>query len=132
MRRARKANQNDEGWQTWLAFRDFAYLVLEHGGHAEALALVRERLAGNEPHLLAGGPCRSVTGADTRLWILTETVWAGLHDYPAAKKDLEDTLDDLQRHFAEERAREGKGPAPAPPDRPAEGEPEVLDLGGGE
>jgi hypothetical protein len=84
----------------WQSYRDFVYAVLEQGGHAEALALVRQRVAGNEPHVFPGrGPILRPIAADgtdlydVRVWVMAGTVRAVLRDHPAARQAVEQALD---------------------------------------
>jgi hypothetical protein len=94
----------DEWHSAWLWFRDFAFAVLEEGGHAEALALARVRVAGNEPHVFPGdGPILRSGGADVRLWVMTQTVWTAVLGFPQAREALEAAL-----RLVEAARREGR------------------------
>src|ERR1700730_18510178 len=76
----RRRLKDDPWWQSWCWFRDFVIAVLQDGGHAEALALVRTRIAGNETHCFPGnGPQPMKDGGDDwRHFIRRGSVWSGL------------------------------------------------------
>jgi hypothetical protein len=83
----------DFSWALWIWFREVAFAVLEEGGFAKALALVRERVSGNEPHVFPGKGPSEGDEFDARLWVMTETVWHALRDDPAAFDALESALE---------------------------------------
>jgi hypothetical protein len=70
----------------WLWFKRLTFAVLTEGGFAEALALVRQRIAGNEPHVFSG---KAGGTPEVRLWIMTESLWHALRGFPAAYLALE-------------------------------------------
>lgn len=100
------AGWEDEWWGIWVAFRDAAYATLEAGGHDEALAVARDRVAGNERHVFPGKGAIVRDGWDVRVWVLSETVWFALQDYPEAKAALEQALDAAQAELASMTAPE--------------------------
>jgi len=83
----------------WIAFRDFAFEVLAASGHGDALARVRQRVAGNEPHIN--------WSSEAALWVMSQTLWSALDDFPAASAELEAAVDELDRKIQEKNAISG-------------------------
>jgi hypothetical protein len=81
----------DDPWRDlWDWFRDTAFAHLEQGGFPEALALARERVAGNEPHVFRADSEPAIRdGWDFRLWVMTQTLWVAVREYPEAYEYLD-------------------------------------------
>ena len=90
----RRRLADDPWWQSWCWFREFAIAVLQDGGHFEALELVRQRIASNEPCLFPGkGPQPTKDGEDDwRHWIMCGGVWSAVGDFPRAEAALKAAL----------------------------------------
>jgi hypothetical protein len=83
---------SDPWWERWLWFRGLAFAVLEEGNFGEAQALVRQRVEGNERQVFPGKGPIVRNGWDVRLWVMTETVWTALGEFPEARNALEAAL----------------------------------------
>jgi hypothetical protein len=79
-------------WRLWLSFKEFVFRILGEGGFTEALALLRNRVALNEPGALPVDQPLNGDREDVALWIMVETVWATVQRFPPAKEALEDAL----------------------------------------
>jgi hypothetical protein len=94
--RAPASPASDPWWELWLCFRSLAFAVLEEGDFGEAQTLVRQRVEANERWVFPGKGPQVCNGWDTRLWVMTETVWTALGDFPEARNALEAALQGVE------------------------------------